>query len=308
MSSELRPIGAEEIRARLPMAGAIDALERAFREEDPSGGPLRTSVDTSSGSLLLMPASGARGVGVKLVSLTPRNPDRGLPFIHAVYVLFDHDTQEPIALIDGSALTALRTAAVSGLATRFLARPDAERLVLFGAGVQARSHLEAMLAERPIREVTVVSRSRGPAEALAATAAETGVASHVGEPDDVRAAHVVCTCTTAADPLFDGSLLPAGCHVNAIGSYQPHTRELDTQTVRRSRVVVETREVALEEAGDLLIPIREGAVGPEHVVADLREVVLGVPARRAPDDVTVFKGVGMAFEDLVVARAIADAG
>jgi ornithine cyclodeaminase/alanine dehydrogenase-like protein (mu-crystallin family) len=163
------------------------------------------------------------------------------------------------------------------------------------------------LAVRPIAHLTVVSRSPEPAEALAAAAGESGVASAVGRPDDVRGADVVCTCTTSSDPLFDGSLLPPGCHVNAIGSYQPHTRELDTETVRRGRVVVETRAVALEEAGDLLIPIREGAIGPNHLVADLAEVVRGAAVRRAPEDVTVYKGVGMAFEDLVVARAIVDA-
>jgi ornithine cyclodeaminase/alanine dehydrogenase-like protein (mu-crystallin family) len=308
VSSEPRPIGAEELRDRLSMAGAIDALERAFRDGDPSGGPLRTSVDTPAGSLLLMPAAGEGGVGVKLVSLTPANPDRGLPLIHAVYVLFDAETQAPVRVLDGSALTALRTGAVSGLATRWLAREDAERLVLFGAGVQARAHLEAMLAVRPVRRVTVVSRSPAAAEALAAAAVGAGCDAEVGPPDSVREAHVVCTCTTSAGPLFDGSLLPPGCHVNAIGSHQPHTRELDTETVRRGRVVVETREVALEEAGDLLIPIGEGAIGPDHIVADLAEVVRGAAVRRGPDDVTVFKGVGMAFEDLAVARAVVDAG
>lgn len=308
MSSELRPIGAEELRARLSMAGAIDALEGAFRDEDAGAGPLRTAVETGAGSLLLMPASGSRGAGVKLVSLTPRNPDRGLPFIHAVYVLFDPETQAPIAVLDGSALTALRTAAVSGLATRHLAREDARRLVLFGAGVQARSHLGSMLAVRPIEHVTVVSRSAGPAHALAEAARAAGCEARVGGPEAVAEADVVCTCTTSADPLFEGAALALGSHVNAIGSYQPHTRELDTETVRRARVVVETREVAMEEAGDLLIPIREGAIGPDHVVADLAEVVRGAAVRRAPDDVTVFEGVGMAFEDLVVARAIVDAG
>jgi ornithine cyclodeaminase len=289
------------------MAGAIDALERAFRDDDPTDAPLRTTVDTPAGSLLLMPASGARGVGVKLVTLTPGNPTRGFPLIHAIYALFDPETQAPAAILDGSALTATRTAAVSGLATRYLARPDATRLVIFGAGVQARSHLEAMLAVRPIRHVTVVSRSPAPAEALASAAADAGPEARVGEPDDVRDADVVCTCTTSPDPLFDGSLLPPGCHVNAIGSYQPHTRELDTETVRRGRVVVETRAVAMEEAGDLLIPIREGAIGPDHVVADLRELVLGAAVRTGPEDVTVYEGVGMAFEDLVVAGAIVDA-
>ncbi|MGH7541438.1 MAG: ornithine cyclodeaminase family protein, partial [Gemmatimonadota bacterium] len=139
MSSDLRVIGAEELRARLPMAAAVDALEEAFRVGVPAGAPLRTHVETPAGSLLLMPATGEAGVGVKLVTLTPGDPGRGLPFIHAVYILFDPETQVPLAVMDGAALTALRTAAVSGLATRHLAREDAARLVVFGAGVQARS-------------------------------------------------------------------------------------------------------------------------------------------------------------------------
>jgi ornithine cyclodeaminase/alanine dehydrogenase-like protein (mu-crystallin family) len=307
VSSELRLLGAEEVRARLPMAAAIDALEEAFRTQDPSTGPIRTSVETPSGSLLLMPATGEGGVGVKLVTLSPGNPARGLPLIHAVYVLFDGGTQAPRAVLEGAALTAHRTAAVSGLATRLLARPDARRLVLFGAGVQATSHLEAMCAVRPIREVVVVSRSEGPARVLVDAARAAGAEARTGVPEDVEGADVVCTCTTSPDPLFDGSRLPPGCHVNAIGSYQPTTRELDTETVRRARVVVETREVAMEEAGDLLIPLGEGAVGPDHVVADLSELVRGAEVRRSPEEITLFEGVGMAFEDLVVARAIVDA-
>jgi ornithine cyclodeaminase len=153
-------IGAEELRARLPMAAAVDALEGAFRTLDPSSGPLRTHVETPHGSLMLMPAFGPSGVGVKLVSITPANPARGLPFIHASYVLFGAETQAPEAVLDGSALTALRTAAVSALATRFLSRKDARRLVIFGAGVQARSHLEAMCAVRPGTAPVVLCPSR----------------------------------------------------------------------------------------------------------------------------------------------------
>jgi ornithine cyclodeaminase len=241
------------------------------------------------------------------VTLTPSNPDRGVPFIHAAYVLFDGETQAPRAVLDGEALTALRTAAVSGLATRYLAREDAHRLMLFGAGVQAKAHLEAMTAVRPVTGVTVMSRSPGPAEDLVEEARKRGIAASVGEPDAVAKADLVCTCTTSDEPLFDGSGLRPGAHVNAVGSYQPHTRELDTEAVRRARVVVETRAVALEEAGDLLIPIEEGAIGQDHIVADLAEVVRGRSVRTSPDDVTLFESVGMAFEDLVVARAIVQA-
>jgi ornithine cyclodeaminase/alanine dehydrogenase-like protein (mu-crystallin family) len=307
VSSELRVIDAEELRARLPMDAAVDALEEAFRTLDPGSGPLRTHVETPAGTLLLMPALGEAGVGVKLVSITPANPERGLPFIHASYVLFGATTQVPEAVLDGSALTALRTAAVSGLATRFLSREDAHRLVVFGAGVQARSHLEAICAVRPVTDLVVVSRSRGAADALVGEGVARGLTARVGQPTAVGEADLVCTCTTAEEPLFDGSLLSPGVHVNAVGSYRPETREIDTETVRRARVVVEAREVALVEAGDLLIPIQAGVVEAGHIVADLPELVRGATVRRSPEDVTLFKSVGMAFEDLVVARAVVDA-
>lgn len=301
-------IGADELRVRLPMPAAIDALEEAFLHQDPSGGPMRTHVETPSGSLLLMPASGDGGVGVKLVTLTPGNPATGHPLIHAVYVLFDRETQAPVVVLDGAALTALRTAAVSAVATRSLAREDAERLVLFGAGVQARSHLEAMVAVRPIRHVVVVSRSPGPAEDLVDLARAGGLEARVGMPHDVADADLICTCTTSPEPLFDGSWLQPGTHVNAVGSYRPETRELDTETVRRAHVVVESILVAMEEAGDLLIPIREGAIERGDISVDLADLVRRGPgAPGGPKDVTVFKSVGLAIEDLVVARAVVDA-
>jgi ornithine cyclodeaminase/alanine dehydrogenase-like protein (mu-crystallin family) len=307
VGAELRLIGADELPARLPMIAAIDALETAFRTLDPGTGPLRTSLETPAGSLLMMPAFGEAGVGVKLVTLTSSNPEHGLPYIQAGYVLFDTVTQSPEAVLNGTALTALRTAAVSGLATRHLAREDAVRLVVFGAGVQARAHVEAMCAVRQVTELVVVSRSPGPAGSLVHAGRERGLAARPGEPASVAEADLICTCTTSGEPLFDGSLLTPGVHVNAVGSHRPDARELDTETVRRGRVMVETREVALAEAGELAIPIAEGAIEPAHVVADLAEAVRGAEVRHSTDDLTVFKSVGMAFEDLVVARAIVDA-
>jgi ornithine cyclodeaminase len=288
------------------MSAAIDALEVAFGADALPEAPLRTRVQLPGGELLMMPATGGQGTGVKLVTVTPGNPARGLPFIHAVYVLFAAGTFEPVAVLDGEALTALRTAAVSGLATRHLANPDAARLVIFGAGVQAASHLEAMRAVRPIERVRIVSRTRTRAEDLAGRARAAGVDAEVAGPESVTDADLVCTCTTSSEPVFDGDRLADGVHVNAVGSYQPTARELDDRTMARARVVVETRDAALAEAGDVLLPLASGAIGPEHVVADLAEVVRGVPVRRSPDDVTVFKSVGVAFEDLVVARAAMD--
>lgn len=288
---------------RLPMAEAIDALEAAFGAERLPEAPPRVHLDTAAGTVLLMPAHGAQGVGVKLVTLTPSNSERDLPFIHASYVLFDPQTQAPVAMLDGASLTALRTAAVSGLATRHLALDLASRLVIYGAGVQARSHLEAMRAVRPIEEVVIVSRGTARGERLVEDASRLGLRASLGEPGAERDADLVCTCTTSSTPVVSGALLPPGVHVNAVGAYLPDRREIDTEGVRRARVAVETREAAMEEAGDLLIPIAEGAITADHVRADLAEIVRGRTIREGPEDVTLFKSVGVAFEDLVVARA-----
>ena len=297
----MRLIDAGELGRLLPMRAAIDALEAAFAAGVPPV-PLRMHATTPDGELLLMPAAAAQGLGVKLITLTAANPGRGRPLVQGAYVLFAPGDQSPEAVIDGAALTALRTGAVSGLATRRLARPDARRLVVFGAGVQARAHVEAIRAVRDLEDVTIVSRSANTAEALAEQ-----VGGRSGSIADISAADIVCTCTTSGVPLFDGAQLAAGAHVNAVGAFTPETREVDTTTVTRSRVVVETREVAMAEAGDLLLPIAEGAVEAEHVVADLSETVRGSVVRRTPQDVTLFVSVGLAFEDLVVARAAADA-
>jgi ornithine cyclodeaminase len=164
-----------------------------------------------------------------------------------------------------------------------------------------------MLAVRRVEHVTVVSRTLPRAQDLVDMARERGIEAEVGEAADVADADLVCTCTTSDVPLFDGARLVPGAHVNAVGSYQPTSRELDTTTLLRARVVVETREVAFAEAGELSIPMSEGAFGREHVVADLAEVVHGAGVRTVPSDVTVFKSVGLAFEDLIVARAAVDA-
>lgn len=304
----MRVVDAAALRRALPMHVAIDALRTAFAREDPSlASPMRTTLATAAGTLLTMPAAGDAGVGVKLVTLSEFNPQKGLPFVQATYVLFDVETQRPEAVIDGTELTAIRTGAVSGVATSFLAQPDASRLVLFGAGVQAASHLEAMCAVRPIAEVVVVSRGAAHAEALVATARGLGLTARTGVPADIASADLVCTCTTSAVSVFRGEDLAAGAHVNAIGASLPDRRELDTETVRRAKVAVETRREALAEAGDLLIPIADGVIDASHIQADLTDLARGAVLRTDPSDITVFKSVGMAYEDLVVARAALDA-
>ena len=298
----MRHISAKELRSLLPMVDAIDALEHAFAG-DRAETPQRSVLETGTGHMLLMPAVGSRSVGVKLVTVAPGNATRNAPVVQGVYVLFAADDLRPLATIDGAALTVLRTAAVSGLATRLLARGDAERLVLFGAGAQACGHLKAMAAVRPIRSVVIVSRRAGEVGELATIARRLGLETRTGAPADVADADLVCTCTSSPEPVFDGTLLAPGVHLNAIGAYTPSTREVDDEAVRDSLVVVETREAALAEAGDLLQPITSGLLDPAGI-RELGEVVRGTAGRRSEGERTLFKSVGVAFEDLAIAEAI----
>jgi ornithine cyclodeaminase/alanine dehydrogenase-like protein (mu-crystallin family) len=298
-----RIIDAAELTRLLPITDAVDALDRAFRGSLPLA-PQRARVEVPSGELLLMPSVGTSGFGVKLVTVAAEDAARALPVVQAAYVLFDTPGLSPVAVIDGTALTSLRTAAVSALATRYLARSESRILTIIGAGAQGNAHLDAMTVVRPIEVVWVVSRGTARAEALVARAVDLGLHAAIAGPDAVAQSDIVCTCTTSPTPVFDGSLLPPGAHVNAIGAYRPDERELDDLTVRRGRIVVETREAALAEAGDLLVPLAAGVIEPSAIVADLSEVVRGHPVRRSDQDITVFKSVGVAFEDLVIAQAV----
>lgn len=289
-------IDADKLAEILPMAVAIDALERTFAAPELPIAPARQHMRTATGELLLMPSWGDDGVGVKLITIDPRNSERDLPLIHGVYVLFSPVTHEPLAIFDGGALTKLRTGAVSGLATRHLAREDATHLVVFGAGVQAAGHIDAMRAVRSIERITIVASD--PAHAAAFAGKVGGV---VGDPEAVAGAHIVCTCTTSPVPVFDGRSLEPGTHVNAIGAYKPTDRELDDATMGAGRVVVETREAALTEAGDVVLALKSGALDEDRI-EELASVVAG-SATASGDDVTVFKSVGVAFEDLAIAAA-----
>lgn len=293
-------VGADLLAQTLTMTDAVDALERAFAATLPAA-PARSHLDTGTGDLLLMPAWGEDAAGVKLVTVAPGNPARELPLIQGVYVLFEKPSLTPVALFDAAALTALRTAAVSGVATRHLSRQDALCLVIFGAGIQARSHLEAMAAVRVLEEVRVVSRSGHRAREVVDIARASGLDADIARADAVADADIVCTCTTSSNPVFDGKLLSPGVHVNAIGSYKRSARELDDFVMAQARVVVDT-QTALQESGDLVAPIESGVL-QRNEIDDLGSVVRGGRGRVADTEMTVFKSVGAAFEDLVVAQA-----
>lgn len=292
-------IDAAELGSLVSWTDAIEAIGRAAAERD-LGGPARTAVPVSGGELLVMPATTARSAGVKVAGVAPGNPAVGLPRIQAVYVLFDATTLTPQALIDGTALTTLRTPAQSAFAARELAIPGAERLVVFGTGPQAWGHIHALAAVRPIRAVVVVGRAPEHVDALVERLADEGVEARAGDPGAVREADLVVCATTARTAVFDGRLLADHACVIAVGSHEPEARELDDAVFERaSQVVVEDRPTAVREAGDVIQAIASGALAEDRLI-ELADV------RRAAG-ISVFKSVGMGWQDLAVAEAAYDA-
>lgn len=307
-------LDAATLERLVPVGRAVQILEDALRAGlDPEATPQRPVVEVPAGQLLLMPASAGRYVGVKAVTIAPGNPERGLPRIQGTYLLLDGDTLAPLAAMDGIALTSLRTPAVSALAVRHLAGPAGGKLVVFGSGPQAWGHVLAFREVRPITEVTIVGRDVSRAESLAARCRTLGLPARAltlvpdGEPvaAAVAEADLIACCTTAREPLFAGKLARDGVTVVAVGSHEPGARELDGDLVARATVVVEARAAALEEAGDVMIPLRQGTITTGHLAGNLAELIAGeVLAGPGP---RVFKSTGMAWEDLVVAAAAYEA-
>lgn len=309
-------LGRADLERLLPPAEVIEALAEAFRchARGLTGVPPRSVTPvTDDGLLLAMPAvarparDGDPGAaGVKLVTYHAGNRARGHPTLHATYLLMDATTGKPLAMLEGTYLTALRTGATSALAARYLARPDSSAVACFGAGVQAGFQLRCLAAVLPVARVQVVGRDQERARAfVAAMARELGVTVELADDPRaaVRSADVVTCATTSPAPVVFGADLRPGTHVDAVGAFRPDTREVDTETVRRARVVVDTWAGALEEAGDVRIPLGEGAIAREHLAAELADLVTGAhQGRRAPDEITLFKSVGFALEDLATAR------
>jgi ornithine cyclodeaminase/alanine dehydrogenase len=301
------------------MPDAIAAVEAGFRQlaagavEMPQR--LATVIAPHNGIHLAMPAfvagdpAGADPgtLSIKVVTVYNDNREKyNLPTIHAVLLLHDARTGQVLALMDAEHLTAIRTGAVSGVATQWLARADASVLTLFGAGVQAGAQLLAMAAVRPLQQVYVVGLG-DTRPFCARMTAQLGipVTPAADRRAAVAAADLICTATNSSTPLFDGAWLRPGVHINAIGAYTKTTRELDSETVRRSRVVVDRRQAAQVEAGDIVIPMQEGVIDAEHVVGELAEVVTGVVAgRTTQQEITLFKSVGLALQDAVTAALV----
>lgn len=247
-------------------------------------------------------------LGIKVITVFPGNHAKGEETHLGSVLLFEAEMGKLLAILDAAAVTAIRTAAVSGLATRLLAKEDAGDLALLGSGVQARTHLAALREVRPLRRVRVWSRHPESARRFAAEeSARHGlpVEATATAREAVEGADLICTVTAAREPVLEGAWLAPGAHVNAVGACTPTTRELDTEAILRARIFVDRRESALAEAGDLLIPMQAGEVGEDPIAGELGDVLVGrLPGRQAAEEITLFKSLGLAVEDLAAARFV----
>ena len=310
----------DEVERLLPMGECIEVMAEALSalSRGEALQPLRQAhwLPDRRGLLGVMPGAlwdgdGGTVLGIKVITVFPGNHERGEESHLGSVLLFEGDMGKPVASLDAAAVTEIRTAAVSGLATRLLAREDAGDLALLGSGVQARSHLAAMKEVRPLRRVRVWSRH--PESARRFADQESARWSCDGLPietaatarEAVEGADLVCTVTSAREPVLEGAWLAPGAHINAAGACTPVTRELDTEAVRRARLFVDRRESALAEAGDLLIPLRAGELGEDHIAGELGDLLLGrLPGRQSPEEITLFKSLGIAGEDVAAARSV----
>ncbi|MCS6883017.1 MAG: ornithine cyclodeaminase [Oscillochloridaceae bacterium] len=310
----MRILSADDVHQAVPMPAAIDAVESAFvrLSAGQADVPLRLHVETPAppGVSFVMPArlDGAPtpALGVKVVSVFPGNRDQGEPAIYALVTLFDPETGRPLAVLDGTYLTALRTGAASGVATRHMARADAKVLALFGAGAQALPQALAVCAVRAIERIWIVNRTPARAYELVERLRAAGLGQDVRVAADptqaLMEADVICTATASPTPLFaDGDVRP-GTHINSVGSYRPSMAEIPPATVARAHVVVDHRRAAWAEAGDLIQARDAGWITEDHVIGELGEVAAGTaPGRPAPEAITFFKSVGNAVQDVAVA-------
>ena len=306
-------LSGSDVQKALSMKDAIELAERGFVEFGAGGVDMPQRpvifVPQNDGLAGFMPAF-IRGMGalsIKTVTAFKNNPKKGMPTIFGTVMLLDPETGAPLSIMDGGYLTAVRTGAASGVATKYLARDDARVATIFGAGVQGRTQLEAICTVRDIEEVRVVDKDQQAAERFVKEMSGRGPipvkVKVVASPKDALAgADVVATATTSPSPIFDGDDLSPGVHINGVGSHAPKARELDTRTVVRSKVVCDSVAACLVEAGDLLIPIEEGALNKSDIHGGLAEVISGqLVGRQSNEEITLFKSVGLAFQDAATA-------
>jgi len=314
---KIKILSQNDVAQAVTMAEAVDAVKKAFIQLSSGEAevPLRTQVPVKkrSATTLFMPAYLAKSdsLGAKIVSVFPNNRRMGLPTIHALVILVNAKTGQLLAAMDGTYLTALRTGAASGLATDLLARKDARVAAIFGAGTQARTQLEAVCTVRDIERAWVYDVRPKIAQAYAKEMKARGrpIPSDIrvaqSSKQALREADVVCTATTSFRPVFADSNLKLGVHINGVGSYTPEMQEIPARTVVRSKVVVDSREASLAEAGDLIISIDGGLISNKNIHGEIGEVASGkIPGRESMEETTFFKSVGLAVQDVAVAELV----
>ncbi len=304
---------AEDIKRKLPMENAIEAMKKAFSllSAGNINVPLRMNIEIPeyNGVVLLMPiyAPEMKRIGLKFLSIFDDNPSKRIPAIQALVFLMNAENGKPLALMDGSYLTALRTGAASGAATDLLARKDPKVVAIFGAGVQGRTQLEAVCSVRSIEKAFIFDLNSERSQKYAGEMSnELSIDVIVSTSQKVlKQADIICTATSSKVPVFDDENLKPGVHINAIGAYQPTDREIPSETVIRSKLFVDHKESCLAEAGDILIPIKENRITEGHILGELGDVISGVKkGRTSEDDLTIFKSVGNAIQDLVAANEV----
>jgi alanine dehydrogenase len=307
-------INRTEVHRLLPMDAAIEIMAQALTLL--AGGQLVMPprsvmwLPDKTGVLGTMPSYSAASkiIGLKAITVFPENRQVGYDSHQGVVMLFEAQHGRLLAVIDAGEITAIRTAAVSGVATRLLARTDAGKLIILGSGVQARKHLEAMCLVRNIRRVAVWNPSPGSARRFAESESKhcpLPIEVQESARADVSGADIICTVTPSLDPVLFGETIADGAHINAVGACQPHARELDTAAVAKSRLFVDSRESAMNESGDFLFPKKEGAIGDDHIVGEIGELALGkIQGRKSNDEITLFESLGLAVEDLIAAEYI----
>jgi len=313
----IKAFSAGEIDRALSMAEAIEVVKDAFVQLSlkKAQAPVRTSLSLKAPGevALVMPAylGESQALGAKMVTVLPGNPQAHLPAIQAVVFLFDPSSGAPLAILEGTHLTRFRTGAATGAATQVLSRPESRILALFGAGGQSFFQVKGVIAARRIERVQIFDLLPERVERLMAELRADGSCSGVEmvpartPAQALKGADIVVTATTSSRPVFDGKLLEEGTHINAIGAFRPEMQEVDSATVTRSRVFVDSVEACLEEAGDLIIPLKKGEMTRADILAELGEVVAGKkPGREAAREITYFKSVGNAVQDVSVAQAI----
>jgi alanine dehydrogenase len=314
---KLKVLSGDDVRQLVTMEQAISAVKDAYIQLSTGKAvlPLRTQVPVQSqdGVTLFMPAylTSSDALGAKIVSVFPKNQERNLPTIHAVVIALDAETGRPAAVMDGTYLTALRTGAASGVATELLARDEAGIVAIIGAGVQARTQLEAVCNVRDVKKVWVFDCVPETAAAYIKEMKSQGepIPSEImlaeSSAQAVSEADIICTATTSSKPVFNDENLKPGVHINGVGSYTPEMQEIPLQTVVRSKVVVDSRSACLSEAGDIIIPLKQDLFTEAHIHGEIGEVAAGkISGRESDEDITFFKSVGLAVQDVAVAELI----